>query len=423
IYTDGACFNNGRVNAHCGAGIWLGHNHPGNKTIRVPGALQSNQVGELVAITEALRATENFVPVTIHTDSQYSIKGLTKFLQEWEDRGWIGVKNSLYFRVAAALLRARTATTKFKWVRGHNGDRGNEEADRTAKLGALKPTPDDINLTIAPNFNLTGAKLATITQSTAYQGIRDRMPLPERRTTNIHLGRAQAALEEFTGHCETQATLWRSSTNTDFPKKIQQFLYKAMHNCYRVGEYWSHIPGYETRAPCQSCTHDTEDLEHILTDTTCTNNVARIIWALAKDLWPHGDNAWPDLSLGIILASGVVGVTDTQIDAPPARQHHDENQLNGGASRLLRILLAESAYLIWVIRCERVIQGRQHAPQEIIQRWLTAIHKRILLDRAMYCYIKRTEKYKTKLLATWSPTLLDPPDNWSTNIEVLVGIK
>ena len=37
----------------------------------------------------------------------------------------------------------------------------------------------------------------------------------------------------------------------------------------------------------------------------------------------------------------------------------------GEASRLLQILFSESAYLIWSLRCERVIGGRTHSPPRI----------------------------------------------------------
>ena len=37
VYTDGACFNNGKTNAQCGSGIWIAPDDPRNQAIRVPG--------------------------------------------------------------------------------------------------------------------------------------------------------------------------------------------------------------------------------------------------------------------------------------------------------------------------------------------------------------------------------------------------
>ncbi|KAA1472067.1 RnaseH-domain-containing protein [Dentipellis sp. KUC8613] len=425
IYTDGACFNNGKANAYCGAGVWISDGHPHNRAIRVPGEHHSNQVGELVAIIEALRLTENFKPLTIKSDSNYSIKGLTKYLATWEDNGWIGVKNSLFFRIAAALLRARTATTKFHWVKAHRGELGNEAADIKAKTGARKPHADELNMTIHPSFLLKGAKIATISQSTAYKGIRERTPTKERRTTNIHLARAQAAVEEFTGQCETTEAMWKATTHPDLSKKIQQFLYKCMHNCYRVGDYWANIEGYEDRTHCKSCNHPTEDLDHILTDTECSNKAAKTIWTLARSVWPYNDHSWPDINLGIIMACGALTVTHKDLQHPNATdpQNTMADTPHAGATRLLRILIAESAYLIWVIRCERVIQQRTHTLKEITTRWLTTINRRLMIDRVTSCTLRRTNQYKKKLVATWGPALHAPPDDWPTNLEVLVGIE
>lgn len=65
VYTDGACWNNGKANARCGGGIWISPNHPMNAAIRVPGARQSNQVGELAAVIVAITSIASFDPLTI----------------------------------------------------------------------------------------------------------------------------------------------------------------------------------------------------------------------------------------------------------------------------------------------------------------------------------------------------------------------
>ncbi|KAG1840058.1 hypothetical protein DFJ58DRAFT_667328 [Suillus subalutaceus] len=82
IYTDGSCINNGKENARCGSGIWIRENHPNNKSIRIPGKTQSNQAGEIAAILIGLQDINPLTPVTIITDSQYAIEGLTCHLKE-----------------------------------------------------------------------------------------------------------------------------------------------------------------------------------------------------------------------------------------------------------------------------------------------------------------------------------------------------
>jgi ribonuclease HI len=85
--TRGACINNGKESAQCGAGIWFGPDHELNKAIRIPGREQSNQVGELGAIIAAIEAVPINQPLKIISDSRYAIEGLTENLPRWEDKG------------------------------------------------------------------------------------------------------------------------------------------------------------------------------------------------------------------------------------------------------------------------------------------------------------------------------------------------
>jgi ribonuclease HI len=142
VYTDGACLNNGKSNTQSGSGIWFGPDDYRNKAIKIPGVEQSNQIGELVAVIGAMQNLPTFYPLKINTDSKYVINGLTTHLPHWEDIGWIGIQNASLFQRAAFLLRHKSATTHLKWVKGHNGDLGNEESNRLAKEGVNKPVPD-----------------------------------------------------------------------------------------------------------------------------------------------------------------------------------------------------------------------------------------------------------------------------------------
>ena len=55
-------------------------------------------------------------------------------------------------------------------------------------------------------------------------------------------------------------------------------------------------------------------------------------------------------------------------------------QTLGNRARLLRILLSESARLIWVLRCERIIQETLHTNEAVKTRWYNKINHRLSLD-------------------------------------------
>ena len=198
VYTDGSCLNNGRADARCGAGVWFANDHPLNKSVRVPGTEQSNQVRELAAILTAVQSVAPSINLTIVTDSQYAIKTLTSSLPEMEDVGWKNVPNAQWIQAAAYHLRRRSAPTHLKWVRGHRGTIGNEEADKLAAAGVNKPDMDNVDLTIPDHFKVSGLRLMSTTQAAAYAFIssQDRPPTPRR--VEAMLERTRSDLETIT---------------------------------------------------------------------------------------------------------------------------------------------------------------------------------------------------------------------------------
>ena len=148
-----------------GAGVWVADNHPINKSIRVPGLEQSNQTGELAAILVALQSVPPTTKLTLVTDSQYAIKMLTRSLPDLEDASWTNTPNAQWIQATAYHLRARGAPTLFKWVKGHEGTLGNEQADRLAATGANKPAEDNIDLTVPNHFRQSGLRRNNAGQS------------------------------------------------------------------------------------------------------------------------------------------------------------------------------------------------------------------------------------------------------------------
>ena len=82
VFTNGACYNNGKLNARSGSRIWYRPNDKRNLAIRVPENAQLNQVGEIMAVITAVNATPPFQPLVISTDSKYVINGLTTHLEQ-----------------------------------------------------------------------------------------------------------------------------------------------------------------------------------------------------------------------------------------------------------------------------------------------------------------------------------------------------
>jgi len=130
--------NNSKKNTHCGSGVWFAQDDPRNRALQIPGNAQSNQIGEIAVIIAALDTIPPYQPVKIYTNSKYMIDGLTAHLDSWEDNRWINIKNTRFFKKATHLMRQRSMRTTMQWIKGHDGNKGNEGSDALAKQGANK---------------------------------------------------------------------------------------------------------------------------------------------------------------------------------------------------------------------------------------------------------------------------------------------
>jgi ribonuclease HI len=332
--------------------VWIADCHPANRLIRVPGQVQSNQLGEVVAVVAALQAIENYIPITLKTDSMYTINGLTRDLMNWEDKGWIGVANADAFWAAAALLRIRTAPTAFKWVKEHSGEEGNEKADRLVEIGVKKDVPDSIDLSIPPCFDIQGAKMFALMQRIAYQGIMSHRQRTPWRNTTHNLDTMCHALEEIAGHMENNETLWRNCQRKDLRRKVQQFIIKAIHGTFKIRAYWWMIPGYEERSACQLCWEETtETMEHIL--LWCHGSHQKMLWQLMQKAWSRKYGPCSMITLGTILGCRSIGVPQSR--GRPTKEEAAKIAEDKAGKRLLRVLVSETAYLIWLLQCEAVV--------------------------------------------------------------------
>jgi len=136
IHTDGACKGNP------GPGGWGALLAIGSTEKELFGGElgTTNNRMEMTAVIEALAALKKPCAVTLYLDSQYVLKGITEWIHGWKARGWrtaakAPVKNVDLWQRLDALLVSSCHTIDWRWVRGHNGDPGNERADALANKG------------------------------------------------------------------------------------------------------------------------------------------------------------------------------------------------------------------------------------------------------------------------------------------------
>ena len=91
---------------------------------------------ELTAAIKSLQNLSNAHHVILHTDSKYLINGAKEWLEKWKHNNWKSssnqkVKNIDLWQKLDELLRFHDV--EWTWVKGHSGDKFNEEVDEMAR--------------------------------------------------------------------------------------------------------------------------------------------------------------------------------------------------------------------------------------------------------------------------------------------------
>jgi ribonuclease HI len=139
LYTDGACSGNP------GPGGWgaIMLAKSGEKILKETeihgGAPETtNNRMEMTAVIEGLKLLKRPTTITVYTDSQYVLKGITEWLKGWKAKGWKTankkpVKNADLWQDLDALCTQHQVA--WQWVKGHAGHPLNERADALARQG------------------------------------------------------------------------------------------------------------------------------------------------------------------------------------------------------------------------------------------------------------------------------------------------
>jgi ribonuclease HI len=134
IYTDGACRGNP------GPGGWGALLISGAHEKKIHGGdpETTNNRMELTAAIEALNALKGSSSVILYTDSKYVMDGINEWMPNWKKRGWkTSAKKPVKNKDLWQALDEATGRHQinWRWVKGHDGNPGNEMADELANLG------------------------------------------------------------------------------------------------------------------------------------------------------------------------------------------------------------------------------------------------------------------------------------------------
>lgn len=149
VWTDGSCLDNNPLGGP-GGFAWVA-SLGDLKTEYSKGYFKTtNNRMEIMAVIDALSQVQERSVIKIHTDSQYTIDGATKWVWGWIKNGWRrqpqpgvfeDVKNADLFKRLHALTRFHKV--EFIKVKAHSGVPDNERCDVLAKAAAGQPSEVD----------------------------------------------------------------------------------------------------------------------------------------------------------------------------------------------------------------------------------------------------------------------------------------
>jgi ribonuclease HI len=159
IYTDGSSLYNGKPNCVSGYGIHFAKNVFPDVSQIVIGSKHSNNIAELTAIIKAIEIVKKVAtPITIYTDSKYSILCATTFGKRLSNNNWKdGTKIIPNLELVKALYESISVkpNIELKYIEAHTEKQdihsiGNEIADKLAKqaisTGIIKKTSHPVKM-------------------------------------------------------------------------------------------------------------------------------------------------------------------------------------------------------------------------------------------------------------------------------------
>ena len=133
IYTDGACSGNPGPGGWGAILIYIDN----EKYLSGSDKMTTNNKMELLAAINALKAIEPNSEVELYTDSQYVKNGINLWIHNWKKNNWKTANKKDVKNVDLWISLDKLNNfhdVDWQWVKGHSGNKGNEQADILANL-------------------------------------------------------------------------------------------------------------------------------------------------------------------------------------------------------------------------------------------------------------------------------------------------
>ncbi|MBH8577919.1 ribonuclease HI [Nostocaceae cyanobacterium CENA369] len=203
IYTDGACTGNPGPG---GWGVVVYFNDGSIHEMGDAAARTTNNKMEMQAAIAALKflhASGQTESITLHTDSEYLINCVTKWVKGWKRKGWKKADGNPVQNQDLLEILDELNTRQVNWqhVRGHSGNIGNERCDAIARTFASGKIPSlqqlsltNVNKTLLSTSEINVVKVSDCeTNSTIINKRKQEVSTPTLKITSMEQPTAHVA--------------------------------------------------------------------------------------------------------------------------------------------------------------------------------------------------------------------------------------
>jgi ribonuclease HI len=219
IYTDGACTGNP------GPGGWAVVAYLADGSVHELGGYESQttnnrmEMQAAIAALELLATVTTHEPITLYTDSEYLIKGITQWVKGWKKKSWKTAQGKpvLNQDLWQTLDELNNQPVQWQHVRGHAGNVGNERCDKIARAFATGKNPT------LQQLALDSVLVAEVSDCVPHSTI-----TYEKSTTSSHLVSNMTMMESTTPNSVV--------TSEEMPRETRVALLRSLVETLRIAD-------------------------------------------------------------------------------------------------------------------------------------------------------------------------------------------
>ncbi|SRR5258708_23118660 len=131
---------------------------------------------------------------------------------------------------------------------------------------------------------------------------------------------------------------------------VRKFMWKLLHDTHKCRSYWFKIANLSERGMCIKCTTP-ETMQHIIFN--CEANQCKMVMEHCTCNLCQENIDWP---LGLDIT--------TIMSLPLINIRLERGKVCTGATRLIRTIISECTFLMWKLRCKRLLDVDPETPEK-----------------------------------------------------------